>query len=307
MPTVSSAETRGQLDALVSEAAANAFLVLCWRAQSPNYRVETVETAADVGAHFLTYARATTQWLVEASEVTYDPEWILRENEFFAIDELPVTDLFDQLADFQSLSAFHRRALTKPRLYVVAVQAEGQLALFGKRMGNLRVLKQKSGIFAAVWDGSTFNTLTDSVATFSESYDWVLWQGVLHVIDASAFHAEFRDTAALRTAVSANVASITNRVPIVNADEMIARCQSSVPMASKLNRIAQRGLQLTSTPEQLKQYAQTYGIDVAWHGDSLVFDGSLEGQWNILKLLDEDRTEGPLSHRHYESAAKREI
>jgi hypothetical protein len=42
-------------------------------------------------------------------------------------------------------------------------------------------------------------------------------------------------------------------------------------------------------------------------GDNLVFEDSIESQWNILKLLDEDRTEGPVSHRHYESAAERQI
>ena len=104
-----------------------------------------------------------------------------------------------------------------------------------------------------------------------------------------------------------HVVSISHRVGIINMDAMIARCQSNVPMASKLKRIAERGIQLTSTPAELKRYAQAYGIEVAWDGDQLVFDGSLEGQWSILKLLDEDRTEGPVTHRHYESAAKREL
>jgi hypothetical protein len=307
MTLVSSADSRIQLHSLISESSARAFLILCWRSTAPNYRVQTVETARDVGEQFLSYARQTTAWLAEASEVPYDPEWLLRDDEFFALDEMPVTDLFDQLADFQGLDNFHRRSLTKPRLYVVAVQIDGQVAFFGKRMANLRVLKQKTGMFAAVWDGSTFNALTESVATFSDTYDWIVWQDVLHVIDASSFHAEFRDTAALRAAVAANVAQITDNVAIVNAEAMIARCQASVPMASKLNRIAQRGLQLTSTPDQLREYADTFEIEISWDGDALFFDGSLESQWNIFKLLDEDRTEGPLSHRHYESAAKREI
>jgi hypothetical protein len=78
-------------------------------------------------------------------------------------------------------------------------------------------------------------------------------------------------------------------------------------MASKLKRVSESGLHLTTTPTDLKDYAQKYAIDVTWDDDQLVFDGSLQGQWAILKLLDEDRTEGPVSHRHYESAAKRQI
>ena len=104
-----------------------------------------------------------------------------------------------------------------------------------------------------------------------------------------------------------HVSSISEVVGVINSDAMIARCQSSVAMASKVRRIAERGIHLTSSVEELKQYAQDYGIEVKWQGDELVFDGSLEGQWSILKLLDEDRTEGPVTHRHYESAAKREL
>jgi hypothetical protein len=46
---------------------------------------------------------------------------------------------------------------------------------------------------------------------------------------------------------------------------------------------------------------------VVWEDDGLVFDGSFEGQWAILNLLDEDRTEGPVTHRKYEASAKREV
>jgi hypothetical protein len=43
-------------------------------------------------------------------------------------------------------------------------------ALFGKRMAYLKVLKHTSSVFAAEWDGFTFNALTDFVATFSTGF-----------------------------------------------------------------------------------------------------------------------------------------
>ncbi len=302
-------EPRRALLAAVEEISSRPFLILAWRTTPPDYRVELAQLEDNVGQEFLSHARRAAARLSEAAYIAYDPEWLLRDHEYFALakDEFPSTNLFDKVSDFQQLLTFHRRNLTKPKLYVVAVQSSGEVALFGKRMAYLQVLKQKPGVFAAVWDGSTFNALGDSVATFSAQFDWILWREVLYILDAGSFHAEFRDLVALRDAVAAHVASISTRVGIVNADAMIARCQSNVQMASKLKRISERGLQLTSTPAQLMQYAKDYGIGVAWQGNQLVFDGSLEGQWNILKLLDEDRTEGPITHRHYESAAKREV
>jgi hypothetical protein len=298
-----------QLSAAVAGEQAKAHLVLAWRPKPPDYRAELVELEERVGQEFLKYARATAAQLAERTVVAYDPEWPLRDHEYFelAANEMPGGDLFTALTDFQNLNRFTRRQLTKPRLYVVCVQTDHGTACFGKRMAFLKVLKQKAGMFAAVWDGSTFNALTDSVATFSTSFDWVLWANKLYVLDAGGFHAEFRDSAALLKAVAEHVRAIGQTLPIQNADKLTERCRVSVPMASKLRRVAERGLHLTSTVDQLKQYGTQYEIPVVWDGDQLVFDGSLETQWAILKLLDEDRTEGPISHRHYESAAKREI
>jgi hypothetical protein len=307
--TTNTGDSRNDLMSAIGDVSARAFLTLAWRSTAPDYRVELAEFQEGVGSQLLAYARQEAASLAQRTLIPYDPEWLLRNHEYFLLlqDEFPPTNLFDQLGDFQNLATFKRKNLTKPRLYVAAIQAQGEVALFGKRMAYLQVLKQKPGLFAAVWDGSTFNALSDSIATFSQSFDWLTWRNGLYVLDGAGFHGEFRDSAALKSAVAGHVTAITEKVGIVNADAMIARCQSSVPMASKLKRISERGLHLTSTPAELKTYAKTYGVDVQWQADELVFDGSLEGQWNILKLLDEDRTEGPVSHRHYESAAKREI
>jgi hypothetical protein len=232
----------------------------------------------------------------------------LKDHEYFELErsDLPGSNFFDELADFQNLPMFKRERLTKPRLYVVAVQTAEGNAFFGKRMAYLKVLHQKAGLFATVWDGSTFNSLTDSVATFSTSFDWTLWNDTLYVLDAAGFHAEFRDSDALRKAVADHVGTITKSLAIKNADKLIDRCRANVAMASKLKRIAEHGL-YTRPVSELQQYAEKFGIEVEWQGDVLVFDDSFEGQWSVLKLLDEDRTEGPVTHRHYESAAKREV
>jgi hypothetical protein len=46
--------------------------------------------------------------------------------------------------------------------------------------------------------------------------------------------------------------------------------------------------------DELKKYAEERGLEVGWtDDDELVFDGSIENQWSILKLLDEDRPRDP--------------
>ena len=77
-------------------------------------------------------------------------------------------------------------------------------------------------------------------------------------------------------------------------------------MASKLRSVFEHGI-WREPVAKLKVYAEERGIEVQWDGDSLVFDGSIGHQHSILKLLDEDRTEGPVSGRTYDSAAKQAV
>lgn len=298
---------RTQLREAVAEPDSSASLLLAWKPSS-TYTVKQVEVDHVVSAEFLALARDSAADLAGRIPVDYDPEWPLKDHEYFVLagDEVPTPVLFETLDDFANLPSFDKKHLTKPRLYLVAVQTPSGNAIFGKRMAYLQVLGRKRGVFSAVWDGSTFNALEDSVATFSRRFDWVMWHHRLYILDAGDFHAEFRDTRALQRAVADHVEAISKIIPIEGKDEFTKRCQASVPMASKLKRVAEQGIQ-GSPIDDLKSYADEYKIPVEWKGDSLVFDGSLERQWAILKLLDEDRTEGPVSKRHYEAAAKRQI
>lgn len=282
---------------------------MAWRPKAPDYTVRYVDTADSVSKQFLTLADATAKELVkDRAPVPYDPEWQLRPNEYFELseDEIPAPGLFKDLDGFLERDRFTRKALTKPRLYIVAVQSGKGTVFLGKRMAYLKVLGRQRNVFAAVWDGETFSALEESVATFAKTFDWVHFRDRLYVLDAANFHAEFRDGKAIQAAVDGHVATIQGHVTIDGAADFAERCRANVAMASKLQRVADTGIHDRAIGE-LKDYAASHSIDVTWNGDALVFDGSIEAQWNILKLLDEDRTDGPVSGRVYESSSKRTI
>lgn len=302
-------EGRSALLELVGAEEAAAHLTLAWRPEPGSYTVHRVDIDDGLSAEFLEYAQTATGDLArERVEIAYDPEWPLKESEYFALrgDQIPGGNLFPDLADFLSLPRFEKKALRKPRLYTVAVQAEGGTALFGKRMAYLKQLGRRKGKFSVTWDGSTFNELEVTVATFSTSFDWIFWDEVLYVLDAKNFHAEFRDQEALREAVQSHVEEITAKIEIIGAEDFAERCKRSVPLASKLQSVARNGIWEKPVAE-LKAYAAERAIPVEWDGDALVFDGSIERQSAILKLLDEDRTHGPVSGRTYDTAAKQAV
>jgi hypothetical protein len=299
-------DPRGQLAAALAKDDAQPNLLLAWRRKA-GYAVQYVELDNDVATRFLEYARQTADHLADNRAVAqYHPDWPLGDHWYFALadDEWPGGDLFAKLADFLNLDSFTKEALRKPKLYVVAVQTPEGNAFFGRRMAYLQVLGKKRGVFSAIWDGSTFSKLKDSVATFATDFDWVVWGATLYVLNADNFHAEFRDAAEVRKAVAAHVATIESKLTIKGSAAFTKRCQSSVQFASKLQSVAEQGI-WGEPIEELKTYAAERGLVVEWTDeDELVFDGSIENQWAILKLLDEDRTEGPVSGRTYDSAAK---
>lgn len=309
MAAAKKVEPRKALLRGVEDDEAVAHLTLAWRSSPGEYEVRYVETEAAVSEQFLDFAREVAEDLArDRGVVDYNPEWPLREHEYFALkgDQIPGGNLFPDLEDFLDLDQFEKAALRKPNLYTVAVQTKAGTALFGKRAAYLKQLGTKRGSFAAVWDGNTFSELEDTVVGFATDFDWVLWRDVLYVLNGDRFHAEFRDQLALKEAVQEHVDAIQEKIAIRGADAFVERCQSTPSMASKLQNIAENGI-WDRPIDELKQYAAERGIIVKWDGDALVFDGSIENQFAILKLLDEDRTHGPVSGRTYDSAAKQAV
>jgi len=78
-------------------------------------------------------------------------------------------------------------------------------------------------------------------------------------------------------------------------------------MAVKLSRIIARADMHTKPPDVLRKYGNEYKIEVGWNGDRMVFEGTVERQWNILRLLDEARTLGPVTGKKWDSSSKTEV
>jgi hypothetical protein len=284
-------------------------IVFGWKRDGGSrYRLERVQMIGDLPGQFKDLAEATAARLRdERVPRAYDPEWPLGPNECFRLENDPPVggDLFPQLEDFGSLPWYSMRRKRAPSLYVAVVQlADESNAFFGRRLTERSILRETR--LSAVWGDNTFSSLRQPVIAFPDDHDWIGWHNTLMILNEKNFHALFRDVPALQGAVEGHVATITAAIPIVNQEAFIDRCRGNVAMMSKLQRVAEARLFLKPV-EELRDYAAEYQIPVQWEEDSLVFDGALEHQWNILKLLDEAGTLGPVSGKKYEAAAKVEI
>jgi hypothetical protein len=241
----------------------------------------------------------------------YDPQWQLARHEFFYLsnDPPPGGNFFTQLPGFANFKDYEdRRRIRQPNALIVIAQfADDSLAYFGRRLTSRLVLERNSKILRLVYREGAFDTLDDTVITFGTGFDWLAWQDVMIVLDDKGFHSMFRDIPALIAQVDANLAAITQHIGIKNFDDFAARIKSMPGMMVKLQAIIDRADMHTRPAADLRKYGNDFSIHVDWDDDDMVFDDSVEHQWNILRLLDEAHTLGPVTGKHWDSSSKTEV
>jgi hypothetical protein len=250
---------------------------------------------------------------LEANRVgrSYDPQWELQSHEFFYLSNNPPPggNFFSQLSGFAAFKDYEdKRRIRQPNALVVIAQfSDSSLAYFGRRITSKLVLERNSKILRLIYRDDAFDTLDDTVVTFGSGFDWVAWQDIMIVLDARGFHAMFRDIPALVAQVDANLASVTQHIGIKNFDAFAVRIKSMPGMMVKLQAIIDRADMHTRPAAVLRKYGNDFSIYVDWDGDDMVFDDSVEHQWNILRLLDEAHTLGPVTGKHWDSSSKVEV
>lgn len=293
-------------------AAATVQVVFAYRNTATDWDLVRLPLHGDLQENFRDRGEtAAVQLRDELTGRTYDPQWDLRSDEFFYLSNEPPVggDFFTQLPGFGALREFReRRRIRQPNAWVVVAQLDDDThAYLGSRITAKSVLDRNSRILRIVYRDDAFDTLDDTVITFGTGFDWIAWQGVMIVLNASNFQMMFRDIPALIAQVDSNIAALTQYVGIDNLDAFTARIKSFPGMMVKLQGIMDRADMHTKPPDVLRKYANDYSIAVEWNGDQLVFDGSVEKQWNILRLLDEARTLGPVTGKHWDTSSKTEV
>lgn len=242
---------------------------------------------------------------------SYDPQWELQDYEFFYLSNSPPVggNFFLQLPAFASFADYQeRKRIRQPNALVVIAQlSDGTIAYFGKRITARSVLERNSAVLRIVYHDGAFDTLDDTVVTFGAGFHWLTWQDVMIVLSATDFRMLFRDIPALIAQVDANIAAITQHVAIGNLEAFTARIKSMPGMMVKLQGIIERADMHTKPAGVLRKYASDYSIHIEWDGYKMIFDDSVENQWNILRLLDEARTLGPVTGKHWDTSSKVEV
>ena len=241
----------------------------------------------------------------------YDPEWDLTAGEYMYLPNDPPSggNFFPRAGALSAMPDFKpRKRPRKPQVWLVVAQLDdGSIAFLGAKIAPSAVLDRTSKVLRVVSSGDAFDSLDETVITFNSAVDWIAWRDVMIVLDAKGFHAVFRDIPALIAQVDTHLSVVSQHIGIDNLDAFAERIKGWPAMVVKLSRIVARADMHTRPAPVLRKYGQDYKIDVAWNEDRMVFDGSVEKQWNILRLLDEAHTLGPVTGKKWESSTKTEV
>lgn len=278
-----------------------------------DWAFQRVKLHSDLPSEFRTRAVASAVDLRDnRASRAYDPEWELTLGEYFYLSNAPPIggNFFQRAGAISDMSGFKpSRRPRKPQVWLVAAQLDdNSIAFLGSKIAPSAVLDRTGKVLRLVSSGDTFDALDETVITFGTDIDWIAWRETMIILDAKGFHAVFRDIPALIAQVDSHLAAVVQHIGIDKLDEFSERIKRWPAMAVKLSRIVARADMHTRPPAVLRRYGEEYKIEVDWNEQGwMMFDGSIKKQWNILRLLDEAHTLGPVTGKKWESSTKTEV
>jgi hypothetical protein len=238
-----------------------------------------------------------------------DPDRPLRSGEWYGAtpQSLGLSSLTEELRQPQNLPVLQLKDLTErdPTWYAFVARAPaGDWAAFTRRSSRF-IVARRHGRVAFFREQTVSLVSPESKALyFDERFDLVLQEKIVLVADTNSLDTLFTDRATMEALVPKHVSQLVAQgLVLSNPDEWTAACQRNLYMMKKLARISESGYVAQINPKKVMKLLKDFGVTgKVINSGKFVFDKS--DRWLLLKVLDEDFLNSPLTANRYESSAK---
>ena len=239
--------------------------------------------------------------------VSFDGRYSPEEGELLTIDEFQDVDGLTEAAENPlNVEAFDpdEHSLEMVKALFVGVQREGRTAILIQYFERRRLIATKG--LAMFFSGNTFHRMSDSGLTLDTRLLAVLENGSLRfqsfhflsrVFDLSDFYRE-------ATNDEVEAFATHEKMTVANLDGFLA---SAGPLVrKKISLISQSGVLERHTTAQLVAFAQIFNVAVNVDNENrIVLPANKAELRRLLRFLDEDYYESPLSQTRFVSNSKR--
>jgi hypothetical protein len=279
-----------------------------------NVVIQRLNLREDLAAEFLSAAKdsvppASQEVRLRRYEAGYKPD----SGEITYVDLSQHAGIAAQIAKFsrvQQAELFHEddAIIDSLRFYAIVVSPSARhRAVFFRTYSPKKELTRRAG-FAALLSRGSYDKVESKIFLFDHDTDCFSWDGFLFIHNVGAFQRIFGYLEELRTKANETVDTVLAQIPVSNADAFRATCTGQLQMMLKLAQIARKPYLGRVTMVDIRRTIDDFHLAVQivqedGH-EKLLFEGSLEKRWLILKLLDDDYLGSIMTHERYEVNSK---
>jgi Domain of unknown function (DUF4868) len=279
-----------------------------------NVLIQRLNLREDLAAEFLSAARdsvppANQEVRLRPYEAGYKPD----ADEITYIDLSQNATIAAQITEFsqvQQAELFHEddEVIDSLRFYAIVVSPSARRrAVFSRAYSRKKELTRRAG-FAALLSRGSYNKVESKIFLFDHDTDCFAWDGYLFIHNVGSFQRIFGYFEELRARANATVDVVLAQIPVSNAEAFRTNCTGQLQMMSKLAQIARKPYLARVTMQDMRRAIDDFHLDVQIVQENgqekLLFEGSLEKRWLILKLLDDNYLGSTMTHEKYEVNSK---
>jgi hypothetical protein len=269
----------------------------------------------ELAADFLEIAKAYIQNLHNKQATPYQPELEPKDNRYLHLEIASsniIRALLEQATDLPNLQMYEAdepKFIKRLSFYALVISHEQHKMVLLREFKASRVLSFGKGLTAVFARASgTFQKLEDSLFRFDDNIDCMAYDSQLLITNPGAFMRIFNYYQHITEKAQVALESIASQIPIVNFTEFQQACLADKRMQQKLASIAGQDYFQALDFGKVREVIDRHELEVPVIEDAgeekLQFSADIRHRWTILKLLDDDYLESPMTDLSYEANSK---